>query len=129
MVQLRRGQNKMKHILLALALAAAATAGAHADQPVTAMSKDGRLYVTAYGSAVKYTLDRKAEVVCNGQNFTQEGIDNFGALYKSYAQVCQNGTGVFLKHFTETGELQVAITDGQFKETIYRNVMKQGRRM
>jgi len=105
------------------------TAGAHADQPVTAMSKDGRLYVTAYGSAVKYTLDRKAEVVCNGQNFTQEGIDNFGALYKSYAQVCQNGTGVFLKHFTETGELQVAITDGQFKETIYRNVMKQGRRM
>ncbi len=119
---------KRTTLALTLALLAAATA-AQADTAVTATSKDGRLFVTAYGAAVKYRLDRKPEVVCNGQNFTQEGIDNFGALYKSYAQVCQNGTGVFMKHFTETGELQVAITDSSFKETIYRNVMQQGRRM
>ncbi len=128
-MQLTRGQNKMKRILLAITLTAAAVTGAHADQPLSMVSKDGRLFVTAFGNAVKYKLDRKAEVVCNGQNFTQEGIDNFGATYKSYAQVCQNGTGVFIKHFLENGEVQVAVTDGMFKETVYRNVMLQGRGM
>lgn len=122
----------IKSTLLALTLAAAATAataGAHADQPLSMVSKDGRLFVTAFGNAVKYKLDRKAEVVFNGQNFTQEGIDNFGAMYKSYAQTCSNGTGVFIKHFLENGEVQVAVTDGMFKETVYRNVMLQGRGM
>ena len=118
----------MKRILLAITLATAVT-GAHADQPLSMVSKDGRLLVTAFGNAVKYKLDRKAEVVRNGQNFTQEGIDNFGAMYKSYAQVCQNGTGIFIKHFLENGEVQVAVTDGMFKETVYRNVMLQGRGM
>lgn len=119
----------IKSTLLAITLAATAVSGAHADQPLSMVSKDGRLFVTAFGNAVKYKLDRKAEVVCNGQNFTQEGIDNFGAMYKSYAQVCQNGTGVFIKHFLENGEVQVAVTDGMFKETVYRNVMLQGRGM
>lgn len=121
-------KNLTKSVAVAITLAAAVT-GAHAGQPLSMVSKDGRLFVTAFGNAVKYKLDRKAEVVCNGQNFTQEGIDNFGAMYKSYAQVCQNGTGVFIKHFLENGEVQVAVTDGMFKETVYRNVMLQGRGM
>ncbi len=118
----------MKRILMSVALIAAVAAPVvHADQPVSLVSRDGRLSVTMFGSSVKYQLDRKAAVVCNGQNFSQEGIDNFGALYKSYAQVCNNGTGLFIKHFTETHEVQVAVTDGQFRETFYRNAMIAGR--
>lgn len=127
MVQLTRGQNKMKRILLAITLTAASVTGAHADQPLSMVSKDGRLFVTMYGSAVKYQLDRKAPVVCNGQNYELEGIDNFGNLYKSYAQVCNNGTGVFIKHFTELHEVQVAVTDKLFKDTLYRDQMLPGR--
>lgn len=98
----------------------------HAQEPLSLVSKDGRLSVTIFGGAVKYALDGKSAVVCNGQSFNQEGIDNFGSLYKSYAQACADGTGVFIKHFTETHEVQVAVTDGQFRETIYRNAMYIG---
>ncbi len=129
MVLLTRGQKRMKRILLAITLTAAAVTGAQAEQPLSMVSKDGRLSVTAFGNAVKYKLDGKPVVVCNGQNFAQDGIDNFGSTYQSYAQVCQNGTGVFIKHFLENGEVQVAITDGQFKDTFYRDAMQQGRRM
>lgn len=115
----------MRSLLVALTLVAVPVV--HADEPVSLVSKDGRLTVTLFGTAVKYKLDGKAAVVCNGQNFEQEGIDNFGALYKSYAQTCANGTGVFIKHFTETHEVQVAVTDGQFRQTIYRNVMYVGK--
>lgn len=118
----------MKRIVIALTLFAAA-AGAYASQPFTAISKDGRLTVTGFGNAVKYKLDRKPEVICNGENFAQEGIDNFGDEYKSYAQVCKDGTGVFIKHFIRTGEVQVAITDDSFRKTFYRNAMLRGREM
>lgn len=119
----------IRSTLLALTLLATAVPVAQADNPVSLVSRDGRLSVTMFGNSVKYQLDRKPAVVCNGQNFSQEGIDNFGALYKSYAQVCNNGTGLFIKHFTETHEVQVAVTDGQFRETIYRNAMVAGRAM
>lgn len=128
MVLLTRGLKKMKRIVIALTLLVSAVS-VHASQPFTAVSKDGRLTVTGFGNAVKYKLDRKPEVICNGQNFAQEGIDNFGDEYKSYAQVCKDGTGVFIKHFLRTGEVQVAITDDSFRQTFYRNAMLRGREM
>ncbi len=117
----------IRSMVMALTLGAVLSTSVHADQPLSLVSKDGRLVVTMYGTAVKYQLDRKAPVVCNGQNYELEGIDNFGNLYKSYAQVCNNGTGVFIKHFTELHEVQVAVTDKLFKDTLYRDQMLPGR--
>lgn len=112
---------------LAFTLLTAATAS-HADQCLNLVSVDGKLNVTMYGSAVKYSLNGGDTVVCNGQNFSQEGIDNYGNLYKTWAQICKNNTGIIIKHFTEKNEVLVAITDDNFKRTFYKNNVIKGNR-